>query len=173
MSPLSPGWLAFPLGSLPGADPKAAWAAVLKHFPSIPGWPQLPQRHAREGMYAQFADGFPGVRFDGQHVQVDRGAGVASQLEALYLAYLEDDLAFGRLGGTNAAALEALRQPLEDGERDDRIEGRGDGRGVLVEPIGRRLLRGDRPPAGGQGEFLGLVVGHDRRPGSVDGVTAV
>ncbi len=110
MSPFSPGWLAFPLGSLPGADPKAAWAAVLKHFPSIPGWPQLPQRHAREGMYAQFADGFPGVRFDGQHVQVVRSAGVASQLEALYLAYLDDDLAFGRLSGTNAAALEALRQ---------------------------------------------------------------
>lgn len=110
MSRLSPGWLAFPLGSLPGADPKAAWAAVLKHFPSIPGWPQLPQRHVREGIYAQFANGFPGVRLEGNRVQVDRSAAVAAQLEALYLAYLEDDLEFGRLDGISASALEALRQ---------------------------------------------------------------
>jgi len=61
-------------------------------------------------MYAQFADGFPGVRFDGHHLRVDRSAGAAPLLEALYLAYLEDDPAYGRMDAQSAAGLEALRQ---------------------------------------------------------------
>jgi hypothetical protein len=109
MPSFEPGWLAFPLGSLPGADPQAAWQAVLRYYPEIPGWPQLPKRHEREGMYAQFADGFPGVRF-GPHVQVERSPDTASALERLYLAYLEDDLEYGRLDDVAASALALLLQ---------------------------------------------------------------
>lgn len=110
MAPFQPGWLAFPLGSLPSTDVLAAWHAILKHFPQIPGWPQLPLRGERENMYAQFGGGFPGISYEGHHVRVDRRGDLDGALGALYLAYLENDLTYGRLDATNASALEALRQ---------------------------------------------------------------
>ena len=103
-----PGWRAFALGSLPILEPRAAWDAVLKGFPEIPFWPQLPRRSHLENMYTQFSERFPGLSITEQTMHVDRRTGLDQDLERLYLAYLEDDLSHGRMSATYAAGLDLL-----------------------------------------------------------------
>jgi len=53
---MSIGGLATGIGSLPGEDPRAAVGLVLKYFPEIPHWPQLPRRGPVEHFVHQFLD---------------------------------------------------------------------------------------------------------------------
>jgi hypothetical protein len=113
----SGGWRALALGGLPHVDPEQAWRALLAHTPAIPSWPQLPRRGRLENMYVQFSERFPGINLDGDTLYVDRRKEMGRGLEQLYLAYLEDDLEYGRMSGAHAASLEALRRgdvPLPD-----------------------------------------------------------
>ncbi len=103
-------WRCFPLGSLPYTDALEAWAQITAHFPHIPGWPQLPRKSHLENMYTQFSERFPGITLDGGNLYVDRRRGLDRGLEALYLAYLEDDVDHGRITGAYAAGLDALRR---------------------------------------------------------------
>lgn len=105
-----PDWLPFALGSLPHTDVFAAWNLVLRYCASIPNWPQLPRRTHLENMYIQFSERFPGVVLRDGRIFVDRTQNLDEGLEQLYLAYLEDDLEYGRISAAYAAALEALRQ---------------------------------------------------------------
>lgn len=91
-------------GSLPHTDPDAACRLVLNAL-DIPTWPQLPQRSFRENMYVQFSEGFPGVILAGERIYVDRTQDLDQQLEQLYLAYLNDDLAYGAISPEYAAGL--------------------------------------------------------------------
>jgi len=105
-----PGWLPFALGSMPHAEVSAAWNVMLRCFPQIPSWPQLPRRSRLENMYVQFSERFPGVILEDGRIFVDRTRDLDEGLERLYLAYLEDDLEYGRVSAAYAASLEALRQ---------------------------------------------------------------
>ena len=51
------------VGSLPETDAQKAVETVLKNFPEIPFWPQLPKKDFREEMYFQYIEGFPGLVF--------------------------------------------------------------------------------------------------------------
>ena len=97
------------LGSLPHTDPVGAWRVVLERFPEIPSWPQLPQRSHLENMYTQFSERFPGLTLRGKSIHVDRQRDLDHALERLYLAYLDGDLAYGRIGDSYAAGLGLLR----------------------------------------------------------------
>ncbi len=110
MSSFQPDWLSVALGSVPNVNVRAAWDAVSRYFPRIPGWPQLPRRAYLENMYAQFSERFPGLILEGDHIYVDRGQDLDGGLERLYLAYLENDLEYGHIGTGYAAGLDALRQ---------------------------------------------------------------
>ena len=92
MSSFQPGWLAFSLGSVPFADTSEAWDAILRSYPYIPSWPQLPRRTYRENLYAQFSERFPGITLEDQRIYVDRRKDLDPGLEQLYLAYLENDI---------------------------------------------------------------------------------
>jgi methionine synthase II (cobalamin-independent) len=100
------------VGSLPHTDPQAACELVVKSFPHIPAWPQLPKRDFLENMYVQFSEGFPGVVLEDERIYVDRTKDLDPALERLYLAYLENDLDYGTLSPDYAAGLATLPQRL-------------------------------------------------------------
>lgn len=104
-----PGWLPFVIGGLPYKDPETAWQTILQRFPHIPSWPQLPRRHRHENMYVQFSERFPGIVV-GEHIRVVAGKALDEGLKRLYLAYLEDELEYGRMSASYAAGLDLLRK---------------------------------------------------------------
>jgi methionine synthase II (cobalamin-independent) len=110
MPTFDPGWLPLAVGSVPHADPGEAWAAVLRYLPATPFWPQLPRRSFLENMYAQYSEGFPGVVIEDERIYVDRRQDLDPAMERLYLAYLEDDVAYGAISAEYAAGLAALRE---------------------------------------------------------------
>jgi hypothetical protein len=109
MTDFAPNWQPLAIGSVPYTDADQAWSAVLRYFPHTPFWPQLPQRSYRENMYVQFSERFPGVTIEDQRIYVDRRQDLDPGLERLYLAYLENDLAYGAIGPEFSAALAALQ----------------------------------------------------------------
>jgi len=110
MAPFQPNWLPIGMGSLPHSDPAAAWRAILTYMPDIPFWPQLPRHSYLENMYAQFSERFPGLRFDKGRIHIDRQRDLNPDLERLYVAYLEDDSSYGRMGKDHAEGLAYLRE---------------------------------------------------------------
>jgi len=105
-----PAWLPAALGSLPLSNVIEAWDWTLKYLPQIPVWPQLPKRSYQENMYVQFSENFPGVVIDpaAERIYVDRTQDLDRDLERLYLAYLQNDLEYGRLSPQYAAGLHHL-----------------------------------------------------------------
>lgn len=79
------------IGSMPHADVDEACRLVLRYIPDIPSWPQLPQRSFKEGMFAQYSEGFPGMKVDSERAYIDQGEEFESSLEQLYSAYSEND----------------------------------------------------------------------------------
>jgi hypothetical protein len=103
-------WLPLVFGGLPHTEVFEAWDALLSRFPEIPCWPRLPRKSYLENMYIQFSERFPGITLDDGAIHVDRRKDIDRGLEALYLAYLEDELAYGRISPAYAAGLDALRR---------------------------------------------------------------
>lgn len=105
----NPDWLPFIIGGLPYKDPKVAWRAVLERFPDIPSWPQLPRSHRHENMYVQFSEHFPGITV-GEHIRVVTDEGLDEGLKRLYLAYLEDEIEYGKMSASYAAGFDLFRR---------------------------------------------------------------
>lgn len=101
------------IGSMPHTDPAAACEQVLKYLEDIPAWPQLPRRSFRENMNAQFSEGFPGISLANDNLTVDRTKDIDDELERLYTAYLEEDVAQYPTTPGYAAGLHAF---LADGK---------------------------------------------------------
>jgi len=80
------------IGSMPHTDPQAASSDIIHYLKDIPAWPQLPRRSFLENMYVQFSQGFPGVVVKENRIYVDRSQDLAKPLEALYAAYLENNI---------------------------------------------------------------------------------
>ncbi|GAB4406423.1 MAG: hypothetical protein Kow00123_19020 [Anaerolineales bacterium] len=113
MRPLEPKLLPMSVGSVPHPDPKQACDLVLKNFPQIPTWPQLPKRSFLENMYVQYSERFPGVVLEQERIHVDREQDLDEPLEALYVAYLKNDLEHGAISREYAAGLpELVGRPL-------------------------------------------------------------
>ncbi len=79
------------VGSMPHVDAGAACRDVLRYLPDFPAWPQLPSRSLKEGQYAQFSEGFPGLNPGENKFFVDRSGNLDEQIEKLYRAYLDRD----------------------------------------------------------------------------------
>lgn len=108
MRPLEPRLLPMSVGSVPHPDPKQACDLVLKNFPQIPTWPQLPKRSFLENMYVQYSERFPGVVLEQDRIYVDRDQDLDEPLEALYIAYLKNDVEHGAISKEYAAGLPEL-----------------------------------------------------------------
>ncbi|MDD5127170.1 MAG: methionine synthase [Dehalococcoidales bacterium] len=93
------------IGSMPQTSPQKAGALVSRYLKDIPAWPQLPRRSFAENMYAQFSEGFPGITIEGDRIYVKHTADLTGELEALYTAYLGDDVDKFPIGKEYAAGL--------------------------------------------------------------------
>ncbi len=80
------------IGSMPHTNPQAACSAITHYLKDIPAWPQLPKRSFLENMYVQFSQGFPGAVVEENRIYVDRSQDLDKPLEALYAAYLENNI---------------------------------------------------------------------------------
>ncbi|GAB4537211.1 MAG: hypothetical protein Fur0020_05690 [Thermodesulfovibrionia bacterium] len=72
------------IGSLPHKDPLEACRLILDSV-DIPFWPQLPHKSFHELMVAQYSEGFPFVRINGEDIYVEEAVDedVASFYEAI------------------------------------------------------------------------------------------
>ena len=100
-------------GSLPHTDSAAACQLALSSL-DIPTWPQLPQRSFLENMYVQYSERFPGVVIDNEQVYVDRDRDLDPELEALYVAYLMNDLEYAAISVDYAAGLHCFLETESD-----------------------------------------------------------
>ena len=82
------------IGSFPHQDPKEVFGLILKNFPEIPFWPQLPKRSFLEGMVAQYSEGFPCLRWNEkeQRVWIDTSQGFEKEIEKFYQRFEGNDL---------------------------------------------------------------------------------
>jgi methionine synthase II (cobalamin-independent) len=119
--------MATAIGSLPYTDPEEACTVTLRHLIEAPAWPQLPHRDFRENMYAQYSEGLPGVVIDGERRKVycDTSRDLLPEIENVYGAFLEGDLASMPISAESAAGLyafvervsgEGVRYPLLKGQ---------------------------------------------------------
>jgi len=93
---------------MPHTDPVEACNLIARFLRDIPAWPQLPRRSYREGMAAQFGQGFPGIVETEKSIYVDRSLDIDKPLEALYSAYLDNDVGKYPVGAEYAAGLYEL-----------------------------------------------------------------
>jgi hypothetical protein len=103
-------------------DPIQACQRILACFPEIPAWPQLPRRAFEENMYAQFSERFPGIMLDSERIWVDRQQDASPALEALYAAYIDDDLSYAEITPPYAAALRPFLDLVQAGSQDRESE---------------------------------------------------
>jgi len=82
------------IGSFPHPDEKEVIPLILKNFPDIPFWPQLPTRSFLEGMIVQYSEGFPSLRWNEkeQRVWVDTSQGFDKEIERFYQHLEEGEL---------------------------------------------------------------------------------
>ena len=107
--------LATGIGSLPHKEPEAALDLIFKYLPNIPFWPQLPKRDIREGMVAQFSEGFPflkmareGLFFDANYQEKD--------LEYFYERIINEDVDYFQISPDFALGLRKFYQRLEESD---------------------------------------------------------
>lgn len=110
MRPFEPRLLPMSVGSVPHKRPGQACDLVLKYFPQIPTWPQLPKRTFLENMYVQYSEHFPGVmlEMDSERIYVDREQELDEPLEALYVAYLKNETEYGAISKEYAAGFHEM-----------------------------------------------------------------
>lgn len=110
MRAFEPKLLPMSVGSVPHQSPAHACDLVLKNFPQIPTWPQLPKRTFLENMYVQYSEHFPGVvlEMDSERIYVDREQELDEPLESLYVAYLKNELEHGALSKEYAAGFHEM-----------------------------------------------------------------
>ena len=79
-------FIATGIGSFPHQDDKEVLRLVLRNFPHIPFWPQLPKRSFLEGMVLQYSEGFPSLRWNEreQRVWVDTSHGFDIEIDKFY-----------------------------------------------------------------------------------------
>jgi methionine synthase II (cobalamin-independent) len=106
------------IGSLPHQDAEQALDLVFNYCPQIPFWPQLPKRHIRESMTAQFSEGLPclnmaatGVIFDSRDKD--------KQLEHFYEKIIVRDVSYFKISAEYARGLWAFYRRLKAGESGD------------------------------------------------------
>ncbi len=106
------------IGSLPHTDENEAFRLILRNFPHIPFWPQLPKRSFLEGMLVQYSEGFPSFRWDQgeQKVWVDTGHGFDRDVERFYRWIEDGDLEPFRIGEDYSKGLRILEELSSAGD---------------------------------------------------------
>lgn len=104
--------LATGIGSLPFKEPEAALDLIFKYLRQSPFWPQLPKRDVREGMIAQFSEGFPCIKVTGDGIFFN-AAEKEKELEVFYGRIIAGDIDYFRISEDFASGLYRFYQRLE------------------------------------------------------------
>jgi len=82
------------IGSFPHQDEKEVFRLIVKNFPEIPFWPQLPKKSFLESMVVQYSEGFPSLRWNEkeQRVWVDTSHGFEKEIERFYQHFEDGNL---------------------------------------------------------------------------------
>jgi len=82
------------IGSFPHLDEREVLPLILRDFPDVPFWPQLPKRLFLEGMVAQYSEGFPSLKLDekDQRLWVDTSSGFDEEVERFYQAMEREEI---------------------------------------------------------------------------------
>lgn len=105
--------LATGIGSFPHKDAGEALDLIFKYCPQLPFWPQLPKRDMREGMVAQFSEGFPCIKVTEAGV-VFNDSGREKELERFYeKAEIEKDIGYFAITPDFAQGLYAFKERLK------------------------------------------------------------
>lgn len=107
--------LATGIGSFPSTDPEQAVDLIFKYLPEIPFWPQLPKRDIREGMVAQFSEGFPCIRItpDGLSLAIEEQE---RELEKFYERLIASDTDYFKISPDFAQGLYTFYQRLQNSD---------------------------------------------------------
>jgi methionine synthase II (cobalamin-independent) len=96
------------IGSMPHTNPQEACHLLLRYLKAVPAWPQLPNRSAKENMYTQFSEGFPGIVIDNARICIDRSHDLDQGLEQLYRVHANNAYDEYIVSPDYAAGLHAL-----------------------------------------------------------------
>ncbi|MEW6377665.1 MAG: methionine synthase [Thermodesulfobacteriota bacterium] len=109
------------IGTFPHQDEKEVFRLILKSFPVIPFWPQLPKRSFLEGMVVQYSEGFPSLRWNekGQRVWVDTSHGFDKEIEKFYQRLEEGELEPFQITEDFAKGLRILKDLSSEGHRKE------------------------------------------------------
>jgi methionine synthase II (cobalamin-independent) len=107
------------IGSFPHQDEKEVFRLILKNFPEIPFWPQLPKRSFLEGMVVQYSEGFPSLKWKEkeQRVWVDTSQGFDKEFEKFYQRLEEGELEPFQITEDFAKGLRILKDLSSEGHR--------------------------------------------------------
>ncbi len=113
------------IGSFPHLSPEEICDTLIRTLPDCPAWPQMPQRDARENMYAQYAETLPGARIDPNDGKVilQADGDFAETLTRFYEQALGDDLAGFEPKSDSAAGYQAFLSRLDSLGSDGFIKG--------------------------------------------------
>jgi methionine synthase II (cobalamin-independent) len=107
------------IGSFPHQDEKEVFRLILKNFPEIPFWPQLPKRSFLEGMVVQYSEGFPSLKWKEkeQRVWVDTSQGFDKEFGKFYQRLEEGELESFQITEDFAKGLRILKDLSSEGHR--------------------------------------------------------
>jgi len=111
------------IGSFPHQDEKEVFRLILKNFPEIPFWPQLPKRSFLEGMVVQYSEGFPSLRWKEkeQRAWVDTSHGFDKEIEEFYQRLEGGELEPFQISENFAKGLRILKD-LSSGDHRKKIK---------------------------------------------------
>lgn len=102
------------IGSVPFQDVDWTLDLIGRTCPKLPHWPQLVQRHAREDMVLQVADGLPLLEVDEDARSVSvRETGREEALIAFYEHFMANDFEYFRVPEESAVGLTAMLKRAE------------------------------------------------------------
>jgi len=109
------------IGSFPHQDEKELFRLILKNFPEIPFWPQLPKRSFLESMVVQYSEGFPSLRWNEkeQRTWVDTSHGFDKEIEKFYKSLEEDEIEFFQITEDFAKGFRILEDLTSEDSRKD------------------------------------------------------
>jgi methionine synthase II (cobalamin-independent) len=108
------------IGSFPHQDEKEVFGLILKNFPEIPFWPQLPKRSFLEGMVVQYSEGFPCLRWNEkeQKVWIETSHGFEKEIEKFYQRFEGNDLESFQITKDFARGLGILKDLSSKNQRE-------------------------------------------------------
>lgn len=115
-------FLPLAIGSFPHQSPHDALDLIFRYTPSVPLWPQLPQKRYYENMYVQYSGGMPSVEVDPQRERIffNTSSRPEADLEEFYSHVLADELDYFAFPAGYASGFTAFLDSMEQ-RRDKNV----------------------------------------------------